>query len=92
MIELYSFAHMLGPALVFTSLLIFWAHKHFQPTLPLPPGPPSEFLLGHTRVIPKENAAEVYSRWAKEYSEFALKALDMRSSNLCLERLGHYSC
>ncbi|KAL6913503.1 hypothetical protein FSST1_011263 [Fusarium sambucinum] len=73
MIEHYSFAHMLGPALFLTGLFIFWAHKHFQPTLPLPPGPPSEFLLGHTRIIPKENAAKVYSRWSKEYSEFAFQ-------------------
>ncbi|KAM0239281.1 hypothetical protein ACHAPO_003252 [Fusarium lateritium] len=64
---------MLGPALFLTGLFIFWAHKHFQPTLPLPPGPPSEFLLGHTRIIPKENAAKVYSRWSKEYSEFAFQ-------------------
>ncbi|RBR06433.1 uncharacterized protein FIESC28_11056 [Fusarium coffeatum] len=53
-------------ALFFVVLLLFWA-RHSQPKLPLPPGPPSEFLLGHTRVIPQENAAKVYSRWSKEY-------------------------
>jgi hypothetical protein len=71
MVEHNSFEHMFGPALVLMSLVIFWAHKHFQQTLPLPPGPPSEFLLGHTRIIPKENAGKVYSRWSKEYSESA---------------------
>lgn len=72
MIEDYcSSAHTLGLAVVLTGFLLFWAHKHSQPTLPLPPGPPSEFLLGHTRIVPKENAAEVYSRWSKEYSKFA---------------------
>jgi hypothetical protein len=68
MIEQSSFAYMTGLALSIVVLLLFWAYS--QPTLPLPPGPPSEFLLGHTRVIPQENAAKVYSRWSKEYSKF----------------------
>ncbi|CAG7563984.1 unnamed protein product [Fusarium equiseti] len=63
--EQFSFAYMTGLALSVVVLLLFWAYS--QPTLPLPPGPPSEFLLGHTRVIPQENAAKVYSRWSKEY-------------------------
>ncbi|EKJ73242.1 hypothetical protein FPSE_06507 [Fusarium pseudograminearum CS3096] len=84
MIELYSFAHMFGPVLVLTSLLIFWAHRHFQPTLPLPPGPPSEFLLGHTRVIPKENAAKVYSRWAKEYNSDIIHVRSLGQSTIVL--------
>ncbi|KAH6965879.1 cytochrome P450 [Fusarium venenatum] len=75
---------MLGPALFLTGLLIFWAHKHFQPTLPLPPGPPSEFLLGHTRVIPKENAAKVYSRWSKEYNSDIIHVRSLGRSTIVL--------
>lgn len=71
MIEGISFAPIHGLIVAFVVLLLFWARRS-HPKLPLPPGPPSEFLLGHTRVIPQENAAKVYSRWSKEYSEFAL--------------------
>ncbi|KAH7017432.1 cytochrome P450 [Ilyonectria destructans] len=44
------------------------AHWRSKPTLPLPPGPPGEFLLGHTRVIPKNNTAGTYARWSREYN------------------------
>ncbi|GKU07442.1 cytochrome p450 [Fusarium langsethiae] len=84
MIEHYLFAHMLGPALVLLSLLIFWAHKHLRHTLPLPPGPPSEFLLGHTRVIPKENAATVYSQWSKEYNSDIIHVRSLGRSTIVL--------
>jgi hypothetical protein len=53
-------------------LAVMWfalVHRRTQPTLPLPPGPPAEFLLGHTRLIPKENTAATYARWAREYGE-----------------------
>lgn len=36
-------------------------------TLPLPPGPPGEFLVGHARVMPKDNVAETYAAWGAEY-------------------------
>ncbi|RGP79472.1 hypothetical protein FLONG3_2433 [Fusarium longipes] len=84
MVEHYPSVHMLGSALVLASLLIFWAHKHFEPTLPLPPGPPSEFLLGHTRVIPKENAAKTYSRWSKEYNSDIIHVKSLGRSTIVL--------
>ena len=71
MIEEFSFVPIHGLIVAFVALLLFWA-RCSQPKLPLPPGPPSEFLLGHTRVIPQENAAKVYSKWSKEYSKFGL--------------------
>ncbi|KAF4426108.1 O-methylsterigmatocystin oxidoreductase [Fusarium acutatum] len=75
MIEHYPSQALSGLTLaIATILLLAWAHWRSQPTLPLPPGPPSEFLLGHSRVIPKENAAAVYAKWSKEYSQFGLKA------------------
>jgi hypothetical protein len=36
--------------------------------LRLPPGPPSEPLLGHYRVVPLDAAFKQYNEWAKEYS------------------------
>ena len=35
--------------------------------LPLPPGPPSEFLLGHYRVVPEDAAFKAYAAWSKQY-------------------------
>jgi hypothetical protein len=35
---------------------------------PLPPGPPSELLLGHYRVVPEDATFKQYAEWAKEYS------------------------
>ena len=36
--------------------------------LPLPPGPPSEFVLGHYRVVPEDASFKAYANWGKEYS------------------------
>jgi membrane-associated phospholipid phosphatase len=73
MIEHYPSQTLTGLTLaIATVLLLAWAHWRSQPTLPSPPGPPSEFLLGHSRVIPKENAAAVYAKWSREYSQFDL--------------------
>jgi hypothetical protein len=60
---------ILGPILGVLALIfgIQWIQDSKQ-RLPFPPGPPGEFLLGHLRVIPKENTAETYARWGKEYS------------------------
>jgi len=38
--------------------------------LPLPPGPPGEFILGHLRSIPKSDTALAYAKWGREYSWF----------------------
>ncbi|THU85429.1 cytochrome P450 [Dendrothele bispora CBS 962.96] len=35
--------------------------------LPLPPGPPKEPILGHLRLMPSENQADVFHAWAKVY-------------------------
>ncbi|KAF5536033.1 cytochrome p450 [Fusarium mexicanum] len=75
MIEHYPSQALPGLTLaIATILLLAWAHWRSRPTLPLPPGPPSEFLLGHSRVIPKENAAAVYAKWSKDYSQFDLNS------------------
>jgi hypothetical protein len=37
--------------------------------VPLPPSPPSDFILGHLRHIPSENPEIQYAEWAKIYGE-----------------------
>jgi len=39
---------------------------------PYPPGPPGEFLLGHLRVVPFEDAPTAYLNWGKEYSKLLI--------------------
>ncbi|KAM5378725.1 hypothetical protein ACJZ2D_004361 [Fusarium nematophilum] len=53
---------------VFVVMILAVLHWRNQHTLPLPPGPPAEFLLGHARIIPKENTAAAYANWSKEYN------------------------
>ncbi|KAK2046474.1 cytochrome P450 [Colletotrichum somersetense] len=55
-----------------------WAHP------PLPPGPPSEFLLGHLRIIPKERTAEVYAKWAREYKSDVIHVRSLGQSIIVL--------
>ncbi|KAK0642229.1 cytochrome P450 [Cercophora newfieldiana] len=40
--------------------------------LPLPPGPPSEPLLGHLRVVPADHPEFQYTQWGKEYGSDVL--------------------
>jgi hypothetical protein len=37
--------------------------------VPLPPSPPSDFILGHLRHIPSENPEMQYAEWAKIYGK-----------------------
>lgn len=50
-------------------LLVFnYTKRCNKTTLPFPPGPPGEFILGHLRVIPFEDPFKSYLDWGKEYS------------------------
>ncbi|KPM38746.1 hypothetical protein AK830_g7818 [Neonectria ditissima] len=61
------FKAMVELGIIVFIVMLFITHWRTKHTLPLPPGPPGEFLLGHTRMIPKDNTAAVYARWSKEY-------------------------
>lgn len=37
-------------------------------TLPLPPGPPGEPIIGHLRIVPTDNPEFTYAQWAKDYN------------------------
>ncbi|SCV56258.1 related to cytochrome p450 [Fusarium fujikuroi] len=85
MIEHYPSQALSGLTLaIATILLLAWAHWRSQHTLPLPPGPPSEFLLGHFRVIPKDNAAAVYAKWSREYNSDIIHVRSLGRSTVVL--------
>jgi len=48
--------------------------------LPLPPGPPGEFLLGHLRVVPSHKPELAYEKWGKEYSQSPVQPRSPRAS------------
>ncbi|KAF4120872.1 Cytochrome P450 [Geosmithia morbida] len=60
-----------GLALTTLGLFLFAAHyrisKRRDATLPLPPGPPGEPIIGHLRVIPSYSPEYTYMQWGKEY-------------------------
>lgn len=50
------------------AVLILWRNiRQTAGGLSLPPGPPSDPLIGHLRVAPLKNHAEVYHEWSKQY-------------------------
>ncbi|QRV77605.1 cytochrome P450 family protein [Ceratobasidium sp. AG-Ba] len=51
--------------LVLTLFFTFYLRPK-RPTLPCPPSPKSEFLIGHARVIPLQREWEVFSQWSKD--------------------------
>ncbi|KAH7238285.1 cytochrome P450 [Fusarium tricinctum] len=73
-----------GLAFILAVWLLTWAHRGSRHALPLPPGPPSEFLLGHARVIPKENASAVYAKWSREYNSDIIHVRSLGRSTVVL--------
>ncbi|KAK4031782.1 hypothetical protein C8A01DRAFT_21053 [Parachaetomium inaequale] len=66
---------------------------------PLPPGPPSEPLLGHYRVVPEDAAFKRYAEWAKEYKSdvlffqtFGTKWIVLNSLSAATELLEKRGC
>ncbi|KAJ4270013.1 hypothetical protein NW762_001686 [Fusarium torreyae] len=84
----YSSEALTGLALAFTiSLLFGFVHWRSRPALPLPPGPPAEFLLGHTRIIPKQNASAVYAQWSKDYDSDVIHVRSLGRSTVVLNSM-----
>lgn len=54
------------------SICIAWWLKSAKQSS-LPPGPPSDPILGHFRVIPTKNQANIFHSWAKLYGQFILR-------------------
>lgn len=51
------------------SFLVIQARKRARKAFPLPPGPPSDPLIGHLRVMPSEKQEDVFHEWAKTYGK-----------------------
>ncbi|CAM1511432.1 Fc.00g089450.m01.CDS01 [Cosmosporella sp. VM-42] len=58
-----------------------------QNRLPLPPGPPGEFLLGHTRIMPRERASETYAAWSREYNSDVIHVKSLGQSIVVLNSI-----
>jgi cytochrome P450 len=61
-------------ALVAVGFLLhkLWSSSRTRSSLPLPPGPPGEPVLGHLRIIPADNPEFAYAEWSKEYESDVL--------------------
>ena len=50
--------------------LVYHLLGHSTQRLPLPPGPPGDPIIGHLRVLHREDEPEkVYHKWAKIYGD-----------------------
>lgn len=54
-------------ALVVVVFLLWRQIRRKDGRPPLPPGPPSDPIIGHLRVAPLKNHGEVYHEWSKQY-------------------------
>ncbi|ESK94311.1 cytochrome p450 [Moniliophthora roreri MCA 2997] len=52
-----------------TLVVVLWKAIAAKRHPPYPPGPPSEPIIGHMRVIPAKDIGEHFHEWAKEYGE-----------------------
>ncbi|KXN91602.1 O-methylsterigmatocystin oxidoreductase [Leucoagaricus sp. SymC.cos] len=49
-----------------------WLKGRKKSTLPLPPGPPADPILGHLRYIPPEAPEDQFAEWSKIYGDIML--------------------
>ncbi|KAJ8519138.1 hypothetical protein ONZ45_g3868 [Pleurotus djamor] len=59
---------ILGGIVCFLSYF-YLRHLKAASRIPLPPGPPGEFLLGHLRRIPESRPEFLYTEWSKTYGD-----------------------
>ena len=59
------------------SIVFYLLKKLTKNSIPYPPGPPGEPLVGHLRVIPFEAPYQSYLEWGKQYSKLAPSLLDV---------------
>jgi hypothetical protein len=57
-------------ACAFCGGLVVWWTSQTKPEAPLPPGPPADPVIGHLRIMPKENTAETFHEWTQKYGTF----------------------
>ena len=73
---------------VLVASVLWWHLKRKNTDLPYPPGPPSDPLIGHLRVAPLKNHADVYHEWSKQYGMFCAWFAPTSSDSLRQLNLG----
>lgn len=48
-------------------LLFRWLYMRNKPFVPLPPGPPADYLIGHARIFPRKERHLKLAEWAKQF-------------------------
>ncbi|KAK1225695.1 hypothetical protein PQX77_011361 [Marasmius sp. AFHP31] len=51
------------------SLCLAWVYQRQKAPANLPPGPPSDPIIGHLRIMPSENQADVFREWSQVYGD-----------------------
>ncbi|KAF8595468.1 cytochrome P450 [Ceratobasidium sp. AG-I] len=57
---------VLGVATSFVALILAYLRKQRTTSLPLPPSPKSDFLMGHLRSMPSSDEHKVYQQWGED--------------------------
>lgn len=63
--SMFSTAYVIVFGLLLLSIRWLWKRPSYP--CPLPPGPATEPLLGHARILPRKDPQTVFAEWAKEF-------------------------
>lgn len=76
----------------FAIALVIFLQKLIKHKVPLPPGPPGDFVFGHIFKIPHFSAGIVYANWAKQYGTFLNPELLIKACDQLMLDLGDLIC
>lgn len=62
-------------------LKYYFLQNHGKAHLPLPPGPPGDFVIGHVRIIPQTHPWNTFKAWMKDFGLCNLVARDVIESH-----------
>ena len=51
------------------AILVSWTFKRKRHSLPYPPGPPGDLVIGHFRTLYSDDAHETLYKWSKQYGD-----------------------
>ena len=54
---------------LFCAVAFFRMTRRKTSSLPLPPGPPADPILGHLRYMPTENPHDAFHKWSTQYGD-----------------------
>lgn len=83
------FPELTSPLLVLAcatsiALLVRWFYLRVDHWLPLPPGPPSDPIIGHVRFMPSSYPWKTFAEWGKRWGEQLPLAALVKCANSCL--------